>query len=105
LRTPPGTSTVANVKPRTRKALWILIGILLIASLFLAGPAHNVLHHGPQDIGGCDVCYFATPEPAPFEPLVFWLAMQPLERALVVDLVADHVLPEQGNARAPPAAG
>jgi hypothetical protein len=93
------------MNPRARKALWILLGILLIASLFLAGPAHNVLHHAAQDIGGCDVCHFASPEAPLFEPVVFWLATQPVQLALVVEHVADHRLAEQGNARAPPAAG
>ncbi len=93
------------MNPRARKALWILIGILLIASLFLAGPAHNVLHHDAQDIGGCDVCHFASPEPLPFEPLVFWLVLQPVELRAACENVRDHLLPEQGNARAPPTAG
>jgi hypothetical protein len=93
------------MNPRTRKALWILLGILLVASLFLAGPAHNVLHDGAQDIGGCDVCHFASPEPLRFEPVVFWLATQPVELARVAEHVPDHLLAEQGNARAPPAAG
>jgi hypothetical protein len=93
------------MNPRARKALWILLGILLIASLFLAGPAHNVLHHGPQDIGGCDVCHFATPEPLPFEPPVFWLATQAVELAHDAEHVRDQLLAAQGNARAPPAVG
>jgi len=105
LRSPRGTSRVAPVKPRTRKALWILIGILLIASLFLAGPAHTVLHSGPQDIGGCDVCHFATPEPVRFEPVVIWIATQPVEIAEFVEHLLDHPLAEQGNARAPPTVG
>jgi len=90
---------------RGRKALWVLLGILLVASLFLAGPAHNVLHHDAADLGSCDVCHFASPEPAPFQAIVFWLATRQVEPAEIVEHVLDHLLAEQGNARAPPAAG
>jgi hypothetical protein len=93
------------MNPRTRKALWILLGILLIACLFVAGPAHNVLHHGSQDIGGCDLCAFASPEAPQFEQIVFWLALQPIVLPDVAEIVPDHLLAEQGNARAPPTAG
>ena len=93
------------MNPRARKALWILFGILLVASLFLAGPAHDVLHHDAADIGGCDVCHFASPEAPRFEPVVFWLATQPVALASIVEHIPDHLLAEQGNARAPPAAG
>ena len=100
-----GSPTVARMNPRVRKGLWILLGILLIASLFLAGPAHNVLHGDSADIGGCDVCHFASPEAPHFEAVVFWVATQSAELAQVAELVQDHLLAEQGNARAPPAAG
>jgi hypothetical protein len=93
------------MNPRVRKGLWILLGILLVASLFLAGPAHNVLHHDAADIGGCDVCHFASPEAPRFEALVFWVSTQPVEQAEIATHIADHPLPEQGNARAPPTAG
>lgn len=93
------------MNPRARKALWILVGILLIASLFLAGPAHNVLHHDAQDIGSCEFCHFASPESPRFEPVVFWLATQRVELPEAAEHVTDHLLAEQGNARAPPAAG
>ena len=93
------------MKPRTRKALWILIGILLIASLFLAGPAHGVLHHDATDFGACDVCHFASPEAPLCEPLVFWIATQCVELPDAAEVVLDHLLAEQGNARAPPTAG
>ena len=93
------------MNPRVRKGLWILFGILLVASLFLAGPAHNVLHHDGADLGSCDVCHFASPEAPRFEAVVFWIATQPVELARVAELVPDHLLAEQGNARAPPAAG
>jgi len=93
------------MNPRVRKGLWILLGILLVASLFLAGPAHNVLHHDAADIGGCDVCHFASPEAPRFEAVVFWVLTQPLEQAEIAAHIADHLLAEQGNARAPPAAG
>jgi len=88
---------------RRRSALWILIGILLIASLLLAGPAHQLLHHGSDGAGGCDLCHVSMPEAPRFEPIVFWLAVQAVELARVVECVPEHVLPEQGNARAPPA--
>lgn len=93
------------MNPRARKALWILFGILLIASLFLAGPAHNVLHHGAEDIGGCDVCHFATPEPLRFERVVFWRPIERVELAVEIERLRESLLPEQGNARAPPRAG
>jgi hypothetical protein len=93
------------MNPRARRALWILFGILLVASLLLAGPAHNVLHGGAQDLGSCDVCHVASPEPLCFEPVEFWLATQPIEQAPVVEHVLDQMLAEQGNARAPPTAG
>ena len=93
------------MKRRGSKLLWVLIGTLLVASLFLAGPAHNVLHHDAPDLGGCDVCHFSSPEPLPFVPVVFWLATRPVEPAEIVEHVLDHLLAEQGNARAPPVAG
>lgn len=80
----------------------ILVGILLIASLFLAGPAHVVLHHGADSAGGCDLCHVSTPEAPRFAPIVFWLAVQSAEPLQVVECVHEHLLPEQGNARAPP---
>ena len=89
------------MNPPVRKGLWILLG----ARLFLAGPAHNVLHHDAADIGGCDVCHFASPEAPRFEAVVFWVATRPAEQVEFATLIADHLLPEQGNARAPPAAG
>jgi len=93
------------MNPRLRKGLWILLGILLVASLFLAGPAHIVLHGDSADIGGCDVCHFASPEAPRFEAVVFWVRTQPAEQAEIATHIADHLLAEQGNARAPPAAG
>ncbi|MBK7644077.1 MAG: hypothetical protein IPJ19_13670 [Planctomycetes bacterium] len=93
------------MKPRARKVLWILFGILLIASLFVAGPAHNILHHDAQDIGGCDVCHFASPEAPTFQPVVFWICVEALEEPEASAHVPDHLLAEQGNARAPPVAG
>jgi hypothetical protein len=98
-------STVRLSGPRARRALWILLGVLLIASLFLAGPAHQVLHHGSDGAGGCDLCHVSMPEAPRFEPIVFWLAAQSVELARVAERVPAHVLPEQGNARAPPAKG
>jgi hypothetical protein len=105
LRPDPWLPTVACMKPRTRRALWILFGILLVASLFLAGPAHNVLHHGAEDLGGCDVCHAASLELPRFEPLLFWLAAQPIELAHAFEQVTNRLLAEQGHARAPPTAG
>ncbi len=91
-------------RPRThpRKVLWILVGILLIAGLFLAGPAHQVLHHGSDGAGGCTLCHVSMPEAPRFEPLVLWLAVQAVALAPLADCVQEHALPEQGNARAPP---
>ncbi len=91
------------MNPRTRKAVRILVGILLIASLFLAGPAHAVLHHGADSASGCDLCHVSMPEAPRFEPVVFWLAVQAVELSQVVECLHEHLLPEQGNARAPPA--
>ena len=93
------------MKPRTRRALWILFGILLVASLFLAGPAHGVFHDGAHDLGSCDLCHFASVEAPRFESVVAWFALQPVEIACVGEFVRDQLLAEQGNARAPPAAG
>jgi hypothetical protein len=93
------------MNPRTRKALWILFGILLVASLFLAGPAHGVLHHDTDELGSCDLCHFASVEAPRFESVVAWLALQQVEPSGAIELVRDQLLPEQGNARAPPAAG
>jgi hypothetical protein len=81
----------------------ILVGILLIASLLLAGPAHGVLHHGADGAGGCDLCHLSMPEAPRFEPIEFWLAVQSVELWRVAICVPEHLLPEQGNARAPPA--
>jgi hypothetical protein len=88
---------------RARSALWILIGILLIASLFVAGPAHHVLHQGSDGAAGCDLCHVSMPEAPRFEPVVFWLAVQAVESSRVAECVPEHLLSEQGNARAPPA--
>jgi len=96
-------SRVRSMSRRAQSALWILVGILLIASLFLAGPAHEALHHGSDGAGGCDLCHVSMPEAPRFEPIVFWLAVQAVELARVAECVPEHVLPEQGNARAPPA--
>jgi hypothetical protein len=83
--------------------VWILFGILLIASLLLAGPAHAVLHHGADGSGGCDLCHVSMPEAPRFEPIDFWIAVQAVELWHVAASVPEHLLPEQGNARAPPA--
>jgi len=93
------------MNPRARKVLWILFGILLVASLFLAGPAHGVLHHDADELGSCDLCHFAGVEAAPIEPLVTWLSAQPVESALAREAPREQLLAEQGNARAPPTAG
>ncbi len=93
------------MSPRTRKALWILFGILLIASLFLAGPAHELVHHGDDPLGSCDVCHLATLEVPSFEPLVVWIAIECAEFAPVVERLECHRVPDQGHARAPPALG
>jgi len=90
---------------RRSKALWVLLGILLVACLLFAGPAHNVLHHDAADLGSCDVCHLASPQPVPFEPIVSWLATRSVEPGEIIEHVRDHLLAEQGNARAPPAAG
>ena len=96
-------SRVRNKSTRARSALWILIGLLLIASLCLAGPAHQALHHGSDGAAGCDLCHVSMPEAPRFEPVVFWLAVQAVELSQVVECLHEHLLPEQGNARAPPA--
>lgn len=90
------------MSPRARRVLRVLLVILLLASLFLAGPAHQLFHHGSDGAGGCDLCHVSMPEAPRFEPIVFWLAVQAVELARVADCVHEHVLPEQGNARAPP---
>lgn len=93
------------MSPRTRKALWILFGILLVASLFLAGPAHQLVHHGDDPLGTCDVCHLATLEVPAFEPLRVWLVAESVEFAPLFERIECHVVPDQGHARAPPRQG
>jgi len=94
---------VRRTSPRVRRALQILLVILLLASLFLAGPAHHLFHHGSDGAGGCDLCHVSMPEAPRFEPIVFWLAIQAVELARATECLSEHLLPEQGYARAPPA--
>jgi hypothetical protein len=93
---------VRRTRPRVRRAVRILLVILLLASLFLAGPAHHLFHHGSDGAGACDLCHVSMPEAPRFEPIVFWLAVHSVEFSQVVECVHEHLLPEQGNARAPP---
>ena len=90
------------MKQPVHKPLRILLGILIIASLLLAGPAH-VLVHSAGHADGCNLCHFASPEPPRPEVLVFWLATSALVLETSREHVPEHRLPAQGNARAPPA--
>lgn len=93
------------MNPRARKLLWVLFGILMIGSLFLAGPAHQLVHHGDDPLGSCDFCHLAVPEAPRFEAPVFWTPTQSLAEVVRHEWLREIVHDAQGHARAPPRQG